>query len=195
MPNLSNLERDIKKELRASMNGILSAQMRNAGMPFNLIYGTELPRLQDIAREFPADAALADHLWHMHIRETRLLALMIMPPEAFSPEQAEEWGRTMVTAEEAQLMAMLLLSNAPQAKTIATKWLNHQNELRATCGALCLRHLIVRGKITESVEWETLRKLVEQRPIVHSLHLKKSLHALAGLLNEKKDAENGSTIN
>lgn len=195
MPNLSDLERDIKKELRASMNGILSARMRDAGVPFSLIYGTEVPRLQGIAREFPADSALAEHLWHLHIRETRLLALMIMPPEAFSPELADEWGRTLVTAEEAQLMAMLLLSNAPQAKAIATEWLNCRDELQATCGALCLRHLIVRGKITESVEMETLRKHLEQRTAAHSLHLKKSLHALADLLIEKKDAGNGSTIN
>ncbi len=34
---------DIKKELRASMNGILSARMREAGMPFRLIFGVELP--------------------------------------------------------------------------------------------------------------------------------------------------------
>lgn len=195
MPNLSDLERDIKKELRASMNGILSARMRDAGMSFSLIYGTEVPRLQGIAREFPADAALAEHLWQLNIRETRLLSLMIMPPEAFSPEQAEEWGRTMRTAEEAQLMAMLLLSNAPQAKSIATKWLNCGDELQATCGALCLRHLIVRGKITESVEMQTLRKHLEQRAAARSLHLKKSLHALADLLIEKKDAGNDSTIN
>ena len=53
---------DIKKELRASMNGILSARMREAGMPFKLIFGVELPRLQDIAREFPQDADLAQTL-------------------------------------------------------------------------------------------------------------------------------------
>ena len=47
--NIVELEHDIKKELRASMNGILSARMREAGMPFKLIFGVELPRLQSIA--------------------------------------------------------------------------------------------------------------------------------------------------
>lgn len=40
---------DIKKDLRASMNGILSARMREAGMPYKLVFGVELPRLQTIA--------------------------------------------------------------------------------------------------------------------------------------------------
>ena len=70
---------EIKKELRASMNGILSARMREAGMPFKLIFGVELPRLQSIAQEFSADVELANQLWQQNIRETRLLAIMLMP--------------------------------------------------------------------------------------------------------------------
>ena len=60
--NIVELEHDIKKELRASMNGILSARMREAGMPFKLIFGVELPRLQSIADEFPKDKDLANQL-------------------------------------------------------------------------------------------------------------------------------------
>ena len=44
--------KEIKLELRAAMNGVVAAQMRQAGMPYKLIFGVELPRLQEIAREF-----------------------------------------------------------------------------------------------------------------------------------------------
>ena len=40
--------KDIKKELRAAMNGVASARMREAGAPYKLIFGVELPRLQEI---------------------------------------------------------------------------------------------------------------------------------------------------
>ena len=79
-----SIELDIKKELRASMNGILSAQMREAGMPHKLIFGVELPRLQSIAHEFPPDKGLANSLWSQDIREAKLLAIMLMPAEGFA---------------------------------------------------------------------------------------------------------------
>ena len=82
--NIKELDIDIKKELRASMNGILSARMREAGMPFRLIFGVELPRLRNIADEFPKNKELANHLWSQNIREIRLLAIMLMPLEAFT---------------------------------------------------------------------------------------------------------------
>ena len=41
--------RNIKKELRANMNGIASSQMRRGGMPHHVVWGIELPRLRNIA--------------------------------------------------------------------------------------------------------------------------------------------------
>ena len=38
--------KEIKKALRSAMNGVLSAQMRQAGMPYRLVFGVELPRLE-----------------------------------------------------------------------------------------------------------------------------------------------------
>ena len=106
------------------MNGILSARMREAGMPFKLIFGVELPRLQDIAREFPQDADLAQTLWSQNIRETRLLAIMLMPPDAFTQEKANLWAESMLTAEEAQIMAMLLLPKTKAGKAVSITWLH-----------------------------------------------------------------------
>ena len=192
--NLTELERDIKKELRASMNGILSARMRQAGMPFKLIFGTELPRLQDIAREFPIDAELAQHLWQQPIRETKLLAIMLMPVEAFTPAVTEAWAETMVTAEEAQIMAMLLLPEVPEAEAIAKGWLESDQPLPATCGALCLRHLLTRGCIQDAAVVEAIQKSINQRPSTDNLHLKKALQALSFAIIEKKEGQNSAEI-
>ncbi|MEE1087744.1 MAG: DNA alkylation repair protein, partial [Bacteroidaceae bacterium] len=71
--------REVKKALRSAMNGVLSAQMRQAGMPYRLVFGVELPRLREIAREFPSDRALAQNLWNQPIRECKMLAAMLMP--------------------------------------------------------------------------------------------------------------------
>ena len=173
---------EIKKELRASMNGILSARMREAGMPFKLIFGVELPRLQSIAKEFPQDAELAQELWQQNIRETKLLAIMLMPPSSFTSEVANTWKETMVTAEEAQVMAMMLLSKAKEAEEISLAWLKEGKPLPATCACLCLRHLLMQGvKLSDEEQiLSDCNSLLQEA----NLHLRKAIQALKEALKE-----------
>ena len=182
--NITEFEREIKKELRASMNGVLSARMREAGMPFKLIFGVELPRLQSIAEEFPKDKDLANQLWQQNIRETKLLAIMLMPPEAFTSEVANPWAETMATAEEAQVLAMMLLSKTKQAKEISTAWLKGSNYLSATCACLCLRHLLVQG--AELSDEEQILAACNRLLPEANLHLRKAIQALTEKLKSKK---------
>ena len=100
---------NIKKDLRASMNGILSARMREAGFPYKLVFGVELTRLQDIPSEYTPDRQLAQKLWNENIRETRLLACMLMPAEEFTHDLADIWGDEISTVEVAQIMATHLM--------------------------------------------------------------------------------------
>ncbi|MBO7118963.1 MAG: DNA alkylation repair protein [Bacteroidaceae bacterium] len=181
--NVTELECDIKKELRSSMNGILSARMREAGMPYKLIFGVELPRLQSIADEFPQNTELANHLWSQNIRETRLLAIMLMPPEAFSIQMANEWAETMATAEEAQVMAKILLSKAKEAKEISIAWMAGSNYFSATCACLCLRHLLMRGTCIDN-KLQVIANCNRMFPEAN-LHLRKAIQALKEALNEQ----------
>ena len=176
---------EIKKELRASMNGILSARMREAGMPFKLIFGVELPRLRSIADEFPQDAELANQLWQQNIRETKLLAIMLMPPEAFTQEVANAWAETMVTAEEAQVLAMMLLSKTNHAKDTSLAWLGEGKPLPCTCACLCLRHLLVQGVMFDEEERQFIEETPTQMLPSANLHLRKAILTLKDALNTK----------
>jgi len=176
---------DIKKELRAAMNGILSARMREAGMPFRLIFGVELPRLQSIAGEFPKDANLACQLWSQNIRETRLLAIMLMPPDAFTIQTADTWAGTMATAEEAQLMAMTLLPKTRHAKDTSIDWLRKGNPLPSVCACLALRHLLFSGTELHAEERHEIEAGLAKILPDANLHLRKAILVLKDALNEK----------
>lgn len=176
--NAEAIEKDIKKELRASMNGILSARMREAGMPFKLIFGVELPRLQSIAKEFTPDKDLANHLWTQNIRETKLLAIMLMPVEDFTAEMSNIWTKTMVTAEEAQIMAMMLLSKTNHAKETSIAWLEESKPLPSVCACLCLRHLLVQGIKLEADEARIVEDCATRMYSCANLHLKKAIQSL-----------------
>ena len=66
--------KDIKTQLRLSMNGAVSQSMREKGLVYKLNFGVELPRIKGIAAAYEKDHALAQALWKEDIRECKILA-------------------------------------------------------------------------------------------------------------------------
>ena len=107
--------REIKRRLRAAMNGVLSGSMRQSGIDYRVNFGVDQPRLAEIAAEIPHTYTLAATLW----REMRLLAAMTMPQEDFDEELAMLWVEQLRYAEEAQVLVLHLLQHRPYASSMA----------------------------------------------------------------------------
>lgn len=63
--------KDIKTQLRLSMNGAVSQSMREKGLVYKLNFGVELPRIKGIAAGYEKDHSLAQSLWKEDIRECK----------------------------------------------------------------------------------------------------------------------------
>lgn len=136
---------DIKKELRANMNGIASQVMRQAGMDYHIIWGIEIPRLRIIATEFTPDRRLGQTLWNENVRESRLLGIMLTPPDQFLPEVADIWASQLRTSEEATMLSMELVRKQKWASDIAFRWIATQEYPQSLCGWLTICHLLRTG--------------------------------------------------
>ena len=148
--NLDKMEetiRNIKKELRANMNGIASTQMRRGGMPHHVVWGIELPRLRNIAAEFPQDRTLGQRLWTENVRESQLLGILLTPAQEFLPEVADIWVHEARTPEAISLLAMELISPQPWATDISFRWIAGTEPLVALCGWLTICRLLRQGAI------------------------------------------------
>lgn len=55
--------KDIKTQLRLSMNGAVSQSMREKGLVYKLNFGVELPRIKMIAEGYEKNHGLAQALW------------------------------------------------------------------------------------------------------------------------------------
>ena len=66
--------KDIKTQLRLSMNGVVSQSMREKGLDYKLNFGVELPRIKSIAAAYEKSHDLAQALWKENIRECKILA-------------------------------------------------------------------------------------------------------------------------
>ncbi len=177
---------DIKKDLRASMNGMLSARMRQVGMPYKLVFGVELPRLQDIAAGFAPSRQLAQALWNENIRETRMLACLLMPAHEFTPALADIWVEEIPTAEVAQVMATSLMPKAPGACTLSFEWIASENPMRQLCGFLCVARLLQQGA---QVEERSLNELDNQARALLDTASPDLRKAIAAALTWKQEHE------
>ncbi len=137
--------RDLKKDLRAVMNGVASARMRQEGMQYKVNFGVELPRLQELAATLPHTHEMARALWTDPVRECKILATMVQPAESFCSEIAEIWMEDIREPELARLAVMQLFVRLPHAADCAFRWMADEREMFAYCGYLLMARLLMQG--------------------------------------------------
>ena len=135
--------REIKKMLRATMNGVLSGSMRQQGLNYRVNFGVDQPRLIELSDEIPHTAALAAKLWKEDIRELRLLAPMLMPRDEMDEELALLWIEQLHFAEEAQVLVMHLLCHLPFASNIAFRLVASEQPMSRLVAWLLLGRLFM----------------------------------------------------
>lgn len=135
--------REIKKMLRATMNGVLSGSMRQQGLTYRVNFGVDQPRLIELSDEIPHTAALAAKLWKEDIRELRLLAPMLMPGDEMDEELALLWIEQLHFAEEAQVLVMHLLCHLPFASDIAFRLVASEQPMSRLVAWLLLGRLFM----------------------------------------------------
>ncbi|MBO4612395.1 MAG: DNA alkylation repair protein [Bacteroidaceae bacterium] len=173
--NVETTIQEIKKELRANMNGVASQQMREGGLQYHVNFGIELPRLQMIASEFEPNHELAQQLWHENVRESKILAAMLMPVERFLPDVADIWVEQIPNAEIAQTTVLYLFSRLPYASEKAFEWMASNNEILQLCGFLLISRLLMQGgQMNERSEQEFLDQAASLGQS-GNLHLRKAI--------------------
>ena len=81
----------IKQSFRQMMDGAVAQSMREKGLDYHLNWGATLPRLRQKADEIGKNYDLAIALWKENVRECKILATMMMPPEVVLPEVIDIW--------------------------------------------------------------------------------------------------------
>lgn len=137
--------KEIKRSFRLMMNGVAAQSMRQKGSQYKLNWGIPLIDLQSMASEYGKDYDLAIALWKEDIRECKILATMIMPPEQMLPEVAQIWMEQTPTQEIAEMAAFHLYQHMEAAPILAFQWLASGRPLYEICGFQVLARLFMQG--------------------------------------------------
>jgi hypothetical protein len=138
--------KEIKQSFRQMMDGSIAQSMRDKGVDYHLNWGATILRLQVKAGEIGKNYDLAIALWKENIRECKILATMIMPPDEILPEVVDIWMEQTDMIEIAEQAAMNLYQYLPYAPMKAYEWIASDKELYQLCGFHVLSRLFMNGQ-------------------------------------------------
>ena len=146
--------KEIKQSFRQMMDGSIAQSMRDKGLNYHLNWGATLPRLrakadelansQELTANSQYDLAIA--LWKENVRECKILATMLMPPEKMLPEVCDIWMEQVPSQEIAEQVAFNLWQHLPYAPEKAYQWIANDQEYYQLCGFHVLSRLFMNGQ-------------------------------------------------
>ena len=153
--DIHDVIKEIKQSFRQMMDGSVAQSMRDKGLNYHLNWGATLPRLKAKAEELKANSQeptaksqydLAIALWKENVRECKILATMLMPPEKMLPEVCDIWMEQIPSQEIAEQAAFNLFQYLPYAPEKAYQWIACDQEYYQLCGFHVLSRLFMNGQ-------------------------------------------------
>ncbi|MBQ7423314.1 MAG: DNA alkylation repair protein [Prevotella sp.] len=137
--------KQIKQSFRLMMNGDAMRSMRDKGVEYHLNWGVSIIDLRRMAEEWCKDYDLAIELWKENIRECKILATMIMPPERMLPEIVDLWMEQTTEVEIAEQACFNLYQHLPYIPEMAFRWIASDRSVEQISGYHVLSRLFMRG--------------------------------------------------
>ena len=196
MMDIQQKVKEIKQSFHQMMDGATAQSMRQKGLDYKLNWGATLPRLKEMSAELKGDESLSLYdlaiaLWKEDVRECKILATMLMPPEEILPEVVDIWMEQTTTVELAEQAAFNLYQHLPFAAEKAYLWLSAADDLPQICGYHVLSRLFSRRMepnergINEFVD-QALTALQSSNPILRKAAMQSLIHfADMGLMYER----------
>ena len=141
--DIGQMVKEIKQSFRQMMDGAVAKSMRDKGADYRLNWGATLPRLRAKADELGPNYDLAIALFKENVRECKILATMMMPPNEVLPEVIDIWMEQITTQEVAEQAAFNLFQYLPYAPEKAYTWMASEKPLYQLCGFHILSRLFM----------------------------------------------------
>ena len=135
--------KEIKQSFRQLMDGQTAQSMRDKGVDYKLNWGASIPMLREKAAEIGKDYDLAIELWKADVRECKILATMMMPPDKMLREVTDIWMEQTTSLEIAEQAVFNLYQYLPYAADLAYQWMASEKELYQLCGFHILTRLFM----------------------------------------------------
>lgn len=138
--------RQIKSDFFSLRNGEIADTLRKAGNPYKIIFGLQMPQLEQIAAKSGKSVELAEWMWaNDSTRESKMFATMVYPIEEFDLAKAEEWALEAETFELIDIFCFRLVRYINGSEELVHKYMESAEEkMRYFAYRLAMNLLILR---------------------------------------------------
>ena len=144
--DIKSTANEIRRQFRLLMNGVASQSMRDKGTAYHINWGIQLPQLISLAGEYEKNAQLAVMLWKDNVRESKIMATLLMPHEDMLPDMMDLWMQQVPNREMAEMSVINLFQYAESAPLFAYKWMASDDELQQYVGFLLMGRLFMQKR-------------------------------------------------
>ena len=154
---MESVLRNIRTDLRLTMNGVISTSMRDKGVNYRMNFGVDMLKIKEIAGRYEPGSTLAEVLWKEDVREMKIIATMLYPSASFSKETADRWVKQITNQEMREQACKNLFQELSFAPQLVNEWTTDEDEkIRTTGYWLFTRLCIVRAEVVKQVDMNLL---------------------------------------
>ncbi|MBQ8115569.1 MAG: DNA alkylation repair protein [Prevotella sp.] len=180
--------KEIRQTFRLLMNGVTAQSQREKGVDYHINWGASLGHLRDLAADYGKDYDTAVELWHDDVRESKMVAVMLMPADAFDRQTAEQWIAETPTQEVAEVAVMELYQYLSYAKELAFALIATDGMMQRIYGCNIMARLLSAGK-EMTVEEQALVRSEAERIVTDEAQPLSLRHIASNVLVRIEDAE------
>jgi len=166
---------EILKRLKSLYDRQAVEGMARFGITPEKSYGISIPILRNIAREIGRDHKLAQKLWELNIRETRILACMIDDPDMVSEKQMEKWVRDFDYWEICDQCCQNLFEKTKFAYQKSIEWSLRDEEFVRRAGFVLMALISLRDREAENERFEEYLNIIKKKSIDNRNYVKKAV--------------------
>ena len=166
---------EILKELESQANPDAVEGMARFGITPEKTFGAPLPFMRQLAKRVGKNHSLAQELWSMGIRETRIVATLIDDPEQVTEEQMETWALDFSYWEICDQCITNLFSWPGFAYEKAEEWSGRKEEFVKRAGFVMMARLAVIRKKEPDKYFESFLPIIENESTDDRKNVKKAV--------------------
>ncbi len=136
--------------------------MARFGISPQRTFGIQIPVLRKMAKEIGRDHELAEELWSLDIRETRILASMIDEPDLVTEKQMDHWALDFDYWEICDQCCMNLFEKTDFAYEKAVEWSRGGREFVKRAGYVLMARLAVSDKNAGDERFEIFLHIIKE---------------------------------
>jgi 3-methyladenine DNA glycosylase AlkD len=134
--------------------------MKRFGITPKQSYGVNMPVLRALGKELGKDHVLAQELWAIDTRETRILASLVDEKDKVTEDQMELWVKAFSYWEIVDQVIINLFEHTPFAFKKALEWSMREPEFERRAGFVLIARIAGRNKTIERSELEPFIPLI-----------------------------------